>query len=794
MTFAKKAVCVVLTLLMLMNCMVINTFAVDRGSFTVKSSSSKVNPGDTVTVTVNLDEAMEAVGGLEFQLTYDETALEVANATKGNFLDVILNKDNADYVLFTATANDAGSGDNLPASAVLMTVEFTVKDGASGNIPVGMNIINYFSIDSTDYAYTVNPTTVTVCEHANTKQVDNGDGTHKIVCTDCDKIVTANQSHTYDTWTRCTDDNTKHQGRCACGNIVKEPHSGGTATCTQQAFCDKCHQPYGDFDENKHDMTGWGHDDGINGKHFQHCRNGCGKTVEEDCRGGTATCQAPAVCEVCDVNYGELGSHVYDENAWTPDANGTTHSHKCTVCQENNTLVQEHHVDSNNDKVCDKCSFDMSCHHTGGTATCTQKAVCTKCYEEYGEFAPHQFNVLQHDETQHWHKCADCDATDAKVAHNGTGDNAATCQHPATCDVCGQVYGDLADHNYNVLQSDSLKHWYKCASCSDTTGEVSHFGGEATCKDLAVCEICHQPYGIVDESKHTGGTANCVDKAKCSVCGGEYGEVNANNHKSPVTTGDKVATCTTPGQTGTGHCDACKQVIKQSEEIPALGHRYGAPTFTWAEDYSSCKATFTCTREGCTEQQENHAVTVNCNVTPETTESTCKDAGKTVYTATVSFAEYKDGEECKDTKTVDLPLAEHTYGNEIPEVPATCTENGTKAHFACSVCGKLFVLDGERYAAASAEDLVIPATGHDWGDWTVTKEATSTEEGSQTRVCKNDKSHTETKAIAKLPVDPVKPTDPTKPATGDTGVGVWVALLSVSALLGTAIVVKKRHA
>ena len=63
-------------------------------------------------------------------------------------------------------------------------------------------------------------------------------------------------------------------------------------------------------------------------------------------------------------------------------------------------------------------SSGTTCQHTGGTATCQKKAVCTKCGEEYGDLAPHS---------------------------GGT----ATCQQRAVCAVCHTEYGDLADHTYN---------------------------------------------------------------------------------------------------------------------------------------------------------------------------------------------------------------------------------------------------------------------------------------------------------------------------------------------------------
>ena len=47
-------------------------------------------------------------------------------------------------------------------------------------------------------------------------------------------------------------------------------------------------------------------------------------------------------------------------------------------------------------------------------------------------------------------------------------------------------------------------------------------------------------------------------------------------------------------------------------------------------------------------------------------------------------------------------------------------------------------------------DVVIPATGHSWGEWTVVKEATEEEKGLEQRICANDSSHEETRTIPKL--------------------------------------------
>lgn len=82
-------------------------------------------------------------------------------------------------------------------------------------------------------------------------------------------------------------------------------------------------------------------------------------------------------------------------------------------------------------------------NHTGGTATCTKKAVCEFCGEEYGEYASHNYgDKYESDGTYHWKKCQNigCDATTEKEEHKG---GEATTTKRAVCEVCGAEYGDL---------------------------------------------------------------------------------------------------------------------------------------------------------------------------------------------------------------------------------------------------------------------------------------------------------------------------------------------------------------
>lgn len=81
--------------------------------------------------------------------------------------------------------------------------------------------------------------------------------------------------------------------------------------------------------------------------------------------------------------------------------------------------------------------------HTGGTSTCTKKAVCEFCGEEYGEYASHNYgDKYESDGTYHWKKCQNegCDSATEKEAHKG---GEATTTKRAVCEVCGAEYGDL---------------------------------------------------------------------------------------------------------------------------------------------------------------------------------------------------------------------------------------------------------------------------------------------------------------------------------------------------------------
>ena len=94
--------------------------------------------------------------------------------------------------------------------------------------------------------------------------------------------------------------------------------------------------------------------------------------------GGTATCTKKAKCEVCGESYGSLDANNHTGKAeWIKDARG--HEKKYTCCGAVTVARAEH--DWRNGE-CKDCGY--ACAHSGGKATCTEKAKCEVCGESYG--------------------------------------------------------------------------------------------------------------------------------------------------------------------------------------------------------------------------------------------------------------------------------------------------------------------------------------------------------------------------------------------------------------------------
>ena len=114
------------------------------------------------------------------------------------------------------------------------------------------------------------------------------------------------------------------------------------------------------------------------------------------------------------------------------------------------------------------------------------------------------------------------------------------------------------------------------------------------------------------------------------------------NTTSEVT---KAATCEAKGETtytATFANELFTEQTKTVEDVEALGHKWGEPTYVWADDNSTATATRVC------ENDPSHVETETVNTTSTVkTAAICEATGETVYTATFTNEAFTE-----QTKTV----------------------------------------------------------------------------------------------------------------------------------------------
>lgn len=131
-------------------------------------------------------------------------------------------------------------------------------------------------------------------------------------------------------------------------------------------------------------------------------------------------------------------------------------------------------------------------------------------------------------------------------------------------------------------------------------------------------------------------------------------------------------------------------------------------------------------------------------------DATCTAAGNIEYWTCSRCGKYFT-DSAGATEIAKSGISKAALGHNLTHTAAkaaTCTAAGNTEYWKCSRCGKYFSdSSGSKQIKQSA--TVVAATGHKWGTWTVTKQATTTETGMERRVCANDSSHVETRSIPK---------------------------------------------
>ena len=413
-----------------------------------------------------------------------------------------------------------------------------------------------------------------------------------------------------------------------------------------------------------------------------------------------------------------------------PDGKTLTNNGTVTV-EEGGTLTNNGSLDCN--------------HHTGGTATCTEKAKCDLCGAEYGDFLPHSLTK-----------------TEAKAPTCTVVGNEAYW----TCGNCGKYFSD-GNGNTEIIKDS----WIISAINHDWNDAVYTWSDDgSTCTATRTCK---------NDSAHT-------EKATATVTGAQT----------------KAPTCTQMGETTYTAAFEASWAMTQTKvlaDIPAIGHSYGEPVWSWSEDGKTCKVTFTC------EKDETHKETPVVKVTSAVKKpATCTETGVTTYTATVEF----NGQTYTDTKDVaDIPATGHSYDNGKCTVCGAIAsdfkviitagangswQKGTKdgLTFTSNAANKYFQkvqvdgkdLDASNYTVKEGSTIVTLKTSY--------LETLSVGKHTLAIVSETGTATTEFTIKAAAVTD-----DTQSPQTGDdSNIALWIAVLLAAgtALTGTAVYSRKR--
>ena len=393
------------------------------------------------------------------------------------------------------------------------------------------------------------------------------------------------------------------------------------------------------------------------------------------------------------------------------------------------------------------------CEHSGGEATCTNKAKCEICGAEYGKTKPHSYAHIKSPE--YLKSAATCTAkavyytscTECGRSSKGTADEATF------------EYGNALGHKYGewVSNGDGT-HTRVCANDNKHTETKACHGGKATCTAKAICEVCGKAYGEMKPHSYTHkkspeylkSAATCTAKAvyytSCTECGlsskgtkneatFEYGNALGHKYGKWVSNGDGTHTrvCANDStHTETKACHGGKATCTAKAICEVCGKAYGemtAHTFT----AKSTVSRYLKKAATCTEKSEYYVSCAGCGLSSKGTNSEATFEGSalghlltqwnvTDASCTESGSEERHCTRCDYKQTQIIPAKGHTFGEWKITKNVGCVTDGEQTR-ECTVCG-------------SKETKVIAATGvHVYGGWKVTKAPTCTTAGVKERTC-----------------------------------------------------------
>ncbi|MBE6773758.1 MAG: hypothetical protein E7544_05990 [Ruminococcaceae bacterium] len=336
----------------------------------------------------------------------------------------------------------------------------------------------------------------------------------------------------------------------------------------------------------------------------------------------------------------------------------------------------------------------------------------------------------------------------------------------------GHDYGDCtydADGNHKRVCANDASH-IETEACTDTDTDndclcdkcsnlVAHKYGEATCEAPATCSVCgattgeklghdwaETTYSFAADGKSCTATRECL-RENCDV---------TETATATITSAVKTpATCTVNGwttYTATFEETWATEQSKDVQDIAIDADNHDGDTYTQDEDIvagtcvskktwnevtycSDCKAKLSSEAKTGEIDSTNHENTKN----HEQTNPTCLNVGHTAGVFCSNCGKWISGHD-------EIPAIAHKNKEHHKKIDSTCMATGTIEYWSCPDCGKNFS-DEECTTVVTDLTIEINPDAHSWGDWTQTIAPTCSAAGEDTRTCKHNAEHKETRSV-----------------------------------------------
>ena len=409
--------------------------------------------------------------------------------------------------------------------------------------------------------------------------------------------------------------------------------------------------------------------------------------------------------------------HVWNDGEISKDSTCTEAGEKvytCKVCGETKTEAVEAFGHAYSEEwTVDK---EATCEEAGSKSHhCTRPGCDSKSEVTEIEALGHEWGEGKETKAptcteagEKTYTCTRCDKTktEAIEALGHAYSEEWTVDKEATCEEAGSK-----SHHCTRLGCDSKSEVTVIEALGHAYSEEWTVDKEATCEEAgSKSHHCTRP-----------GCDSKSDVTVIEALGHEWGEGKETKAPTCTEAGEKTYTCT--------RCDKTK-----TEAIEALGHAYSDE---WTVDKeATCEEAGSkshhCTRPGCDSKSDVtiiEALGHEWGEGKETKAPTCTEAGEKTYTCT----------RCDKTKTEAIEALGHAYSEEwTVDKEATCEEAGSKSHH-CTRPG----------CDSKSDVTIIEALGHEWGEGKETKAPTCTEAGEKTYTCTRCNA-TKTEEIAAL--------------------------------------------